>query len=188
MQFHKLFIGVTLAIAATTGIQSATYTLTKAESISTEQARQTFFNYPPRLIRAAASQVGRDTPSTYEFTLTVPKDAGQPLKAVKITQAKNLETVNFEVSDSKAFIGKRFAAGPEIQLASIGGDQPSTPGEVTIVFDRPVQPGTTVTVALAAQANPNWGGVYLFGVTAYPAGDNGLGQFLGYGRICFYNN
>jgi hypothetical protein len=27
--------------------------------------------------------------------------------------------------------------------------------------------------------------VYLLGVTAYPDGENGLGQFLGYGRINF---
>ncbi|WP_138499726.1 DUF2808 domain-containing protein [Nostoc sp. PA-18-2419] len=189
MQFHKLVISITLAIAATTAIQSATNTSTKAESISIDQSEQTFFNHPPQLIRAAAPQTARDTSSTYEFTLTVPKDAGQPLKAVKIAQAKNLETIKFDINKSKAFASERFAAGPEIRLASIGGnDQPSTLGEAIVVFDQPVQPGSTVTVALAAQKNPSLDGVYLFGVTAYPVGDNGLGQFLGYGRINFYNN
>ena len=69
-------------------------------------------------------------------------------------------------------------------LASIGGEQPNKPGEATIAFDPPVSPGTTVTVALRAKRNPS-GGVYLFGVTAFPAGERSWGQFLGYGRLHF---
>lgn len=148
---------------------------------------QTFFAHPPSLGRVAASQSSRNAPSTYEFTLTVPPDAGQPLKAVTIAQDTNLETINFDVSQSKAFAGGRYAAGPELPLASVGGAQPA-PGEVTIVFDQPVQPGSTVTVAIATNANPSFGGTYEFGVTAYPEGDNGRGQFLGYRRLNFYSN
>jgi hypothetical protein len=211
MQFHKLTVNIMLAIAATIGFQSATHASNKdgfiaeqigmkttqaqatqaessAENISINQSGHTFFSDPPQLIRTAASQIGTYIPSSYEFTLTVPKDAGQPLKAVKIVQDKNMETVHFDVSDSKAFIGDRLTASSEVRLASVGGEQPTNSGEVTIVFDQPVQPGSTVTVALAAQRNPGWGGVYLFGVTAYPAGGDGLGQFLGYGRISFYGN
>lgn len=102
--------------------------------------------------------------------MTVPEDAGQPLKAVKITQAENLEIVKFDVSNSKASLGQRFASSSEIRLASTGG-QPAHPGEVTLVFDQLVQPGSTVTVALAVQQNPSWGGVYEFGVTVYPVGE-----------------
>ncbi|PSB24430.1 DUF2808 domain-containing protein [Stenomitos frigidus] len=160
----------------------------QAANSPVNQEGQTFFSHPPQLMRVAASQIGKDTPSTYEFALTVPKDAGRPLKAVTIAQATNVETVKFVVSSSKAFVGDRLTASSEIRLASVGGEQPVNPGEVTIVFDQPVQPGSTVTVALAAQRNPTWGGVYEFGVTAYPAGENGLGQFLGYGRLNFYGN
>lgn len=211
MQFHKLTIRTTLAIATAVGMQSATHATTKydlliqqfglqtaqaqidqsepeAARIPVNQIGQTFFSHPPQLIRAAASQTGAYTPSTYKFTLIVPKDAGQPLKAVTIAQAENLETVKFDVSNSKAFLGERFAASSEIRLASIGGDQPDKPGEATIVFDQPVQPGSTVTVALAVQRNPTWSGIYQFGVTAYPTGENSLGQFLGFGRINFYGN
>jgi hypothetical protein len=119
--------------------------------------------------------------------LTVPKDAGQPLKAVTIAQAENLEIVKFDVSNSKASLGERFASSSEIRLASTGG-QAAHPDEVTLVFDQPVQPSSTVTVALAVQRNPSWGGVYEFGVTIYPVGEHGLGQFLGYRRINFYGN
>jgi hypothetical protein len=158
------------------------------KSLSTDQVGRTFFSHPPTLIRAASSQIGVSIPSTYEFTLTVPQDARQPLKAVTITQAGNAETINFDANNSKAFTGRKLTVNSEIRLASVGGAQPANSGEATIVFDQPVQPGNTVTIALAAQRNPNWGGIYLFGVTAYPDGENGLGQFLGYGRIHFYSN
>ncbi len=211
MKFHKLSISVTLAIAAVAGLQAATHASTRydfiakqtgqqtvqprstqpasqAKSPAIKQAGQPFFSHPPQLMRTAATQIGADTPSTYELTLTVPQDAGQPLQAVTIAQAKNVETVNFDVSHSKAYVGERLTASAEVRLASIGGEQPTNPGEVTIVFDQPVQPGSTVTVALAAQSNPTRGGVYFFGVTVYPGGEDGRGQFLGYGRINFYGN
>ena len=167
--------------------QAATQPTSSAKALSTNQVGQPFFSRPPQLIRAVAFPNGAYTSATYEFTLTVPEDAGQPLKAVKITQARNFANLKFDISNSKAFIGKQVKGGSEIRLANIGSDQPANPGEVTIVFDQAVQPGNAVTVALAAQSNPSGGGVYLFGVTAYPAGESGLGQFLGYGRINFYS-
>lgn len=146
--------------------------------------RQNFFAHPPTLIRTNALHTTAHTASAYEFTISLPADAGAPLKAVTIVQDQNLETIKFSPRQSKAFSGKRYAAGPEIPLARIGGTQ-ETPGTVMIVFDQPVQPGSTVTVAVEAQANPIWGGIYEFGVTAYPTDENGRGQFLGYGRISF---
>jgi Protein of unknown function (DUF2808) len=148
---------------------------------------QTYFSTSPRLTRSAASEKGAYAPSTYEFTLAVPADAGQPLKAVTIAQAENAETIRFDVPNSKAFAGNRYAAGPVIPLASIGGSQPANSKAVTIVFDQPVQPGSTVTVALEAKANPTFGGIYEFGVTAFPGGENGTGLFLGFGRLSFYS-
>lgn len=53
--------------------------------IAMGQAGQTSFSHPLTLVRVASSQLGVSIPSTYEFTLTVPQDAGQPLKAVTIT-------------------------------------------------------------------------------------------------------
>ncbi|MBD2468924.1 DUF2808 domain-containing protein [Nostoc sp. FACHB-145] len=217
MQFQKLSISITLATlavsaqqhAATANPPSASHASTKNEvilqqlglpttqsqtthfqsqkNISTDQARQTFFSQPLHLVRAAASPDGAYAPSTYEFTLTIPKDAGQPLKAVTITQATNVETVEFDITHSRVFNSRR-AAGTEIQLASVGGHQPSNAGEATIVFDQPVLPGNTVTIVLAVRRNPIGSGIYQFGVTAYPDGENSLGQFLGYGRINFHDN
>lgn len=51
-----------------------------------------------------------------------------------------------------------------------------------------VQPGTTVTITLEVKRNPSTSGTYLFGVTAYPVGEKGIGSFLGHGRLFFYDN
>jgi Protein of unknown function (DUF2808) len=206
MNFSTSALSSVLAIAALVGTQSTVLATTKydsitqplitlpaqinsgSERISSHSSGQTFFNHPPSLIHVGAVQVSRNSPSTYEFTLTVPANAGQSLKAVMISQVENLETVSFDINQSHAFAGQRFAMGSEIPLASVGGERPAHPGDVTIVFDQPVLPGRTVTVAVKADSNPNYGGVYLFGVTAYPAGENSLGQFIGYGRIHFPND
>jgi hypothetical protein len=146
--------------------------------------RQNFFAHPPTLIRANALHQSAYAPSIYEFTITVPADAGAALKAVSVMQDRNVETIRFEHQSNKAFVGNRYAAGPEIPLASVGGVD-AAPGTTTVVFEQPVQPGTTVTVAIDAKANPGFGGIYEFGVTAYPEGDQVKSQFLGYGRIAF---
>lgn len=216
MKLYTLTLGAISAIAAVTGLPSATHAFTnpnaitkqlespaansqpveppatqteaRATSVVLNQAGQTFFSHPPQIIRAAASQSGAYIPSTYEFTLTVPEDAGQPLQSVTIAQTENLETIRFNLDKSKAFLGQRLTASSEIPLASVTNGSTDSPNDVTIVFDQPVEPGSTVTISLAGQRNLRWGGVYLFGVTAYPSGENGLGQFLGYQRINFYDN
>ncbi|NJO94284.1 MAG: DUF2808 domain-containing protein [Hydrococcus sp. RM1_1_31] len=139
----------------------------------------------PRLIRAAATQVTPNAPSTYQFTIHVPKNAGEPLKAVTITQKTSPERIKFDASNSKAFMGDSFAGGPAISLANIGGSQPSDDNSVTIVFDKPVEPGNTVTVSLRAFHNPQFGGIYQFGVTAYPIGEKSEGLYLGSARLHF---
>lgn len=212
MQFRQFSLAV-LTIATIAGSAAIAHAETRLEAISertqlqsvppqeepTQATRpqpiqvnvnngRTFFTHAPLLIRAATSSQGTHTPSTYEFTLRVPENAGQPLQAVTIAQAQNGETIRFNPAKSQAFMGQRFAAGPEIPLSQRVATQPDRPGEVTVQFDQPVQPGSTVTVALQAQANPSDGGVYLFGVTAVPAGEMGLGQFLGYGRLHFYSS
>jgi hypothetical protein len=204
MKFHSFFASTALTIAtivsAYPALSQQTTTVQAPQTVNNDlninndpninndlNKGQTFFSASPRLVRSIASMNSPNVSSTYEFTLAVPANAGQPLKAVTIAQAENLETIQFDLNRSQAFAGDRYAAGSVIPLANIGGEQPKNSRAVTIVFAQPVQPGHTVTVALEA-TNPNFGGVYEFGVTAYPAGENGLGQFLGFGRLNFYGN
>jgi hypothetical protein len=145
---------------------------------------QVFFDQAPRLVRAATSSSSSSAPATYQFTLKVPENAGAPLQAVTIRQRENLETIEIDADESRAFEGDSFAGGPRLSLASVGG--PDLPeGETTVMFDPPIEPGKTVTISLEAERNPLLGGIYLFGVTAYPTGDQTNGLFLGYGRLMF---
>jgi hypothetical protein len=156
-----------------------------AEAIELGGGR-TFFDSAPRLIRTATTNSSANAPGTYHFTIAHPEDAGVPLKAVTISRPRGLEQLEFDVSDSRAFQGDSFAGGPSIPLASIGGAEDAD--EVMIVFDEPVQPGSVVTVALSAEANPSFGGVYSFGVTVFPVGENSPGLYLGSRDIRFYSS
>lgn len=151
--------------------------------VAGQVGEKTFFDRVPRLVRAATdNQQTYISGATYEFTLSVPADAGAPLEAVTI--APDATTTEFDVSRSVAYVNGGRAA----TLASVGGPQSTNSNAATIVFNPPIQPGQTVTIALKAQRNPDREGTQLFGITAYPAGESGVGQFLGFGRLTFYSN
>jgi len=145
------------------------------------------FDRAPRLVRSAASSSSPNSGADYQFTITLPIDAGEPLQAIQITPHNHVEEISLNHSDSAAFEGDSLAGGPDLPLSSIGGPT-EVPGEALFVFNPPVLPGNTITVELEAEHNPAQGGVYEYGVTAYPAGPNGIGMFLGYGRLHLLDN
>ena len=163
--------------------------VTLGDWASTATAEQvggrSYFDHAPRLTRSAVSNYTPLNPSTYQFTISVPSDAGAALQTVKIVQEPNLDRVHFNVANSSAFLGNSFAGGQSVPLAALGGDLPQDATEATVTFNPPIQPGQTVTVVLDASKNPWLGGSYLFGVTAYPEGNQNSGLFLGFGRIQF---
>ena len=144
---------------------------------------KTVFEAGPRLTRTAATNSSINTPSTYHFTIEVPENAGEALEAVTISPKNNPDNIDFVVNKNSAFIGDSFAGGPNLDLADIGGSLPLDSDDITVVFDEPVQPGETVTVKLRAKRNPSRPGIYLFGVTAFPEGENSSGLYLGSGRL-----
>ena len=168
-----------LAIAITViGVSFLNLQPTEAVELPNEQ---TAFVRSLRLTRAATSFLGKNnSAATYQFTIEVPGDAGEALKSIKIVQRNGSKKVVFQDNKSRALKGNSLSSA-SIPLAAVRGD--SKPGEVTLVFDTPVEPGKTVTIAVKPKRNPSRGGVYLFGITAYPTGDNSPGLYLGSGRI-----
>ena len=148
---------------------------------------KTVFLAAPRLIRTAATNLSANGPSTYHFTIEVPKNADEALQAVTISQKGNPVHINFALDRSNAFMGDSFAGGTDLDLADIGGDLSVNPNDVTFVFDEPVQPGETVTVRLKVKRNPSRGSIFQFGVTAFPEGENSDGLYIGSGRLHFYS-
>jgi hypothetical protein len=146
-----------------------------------------YFTSPPQLgpVRTTNSAVDAWV-VTYYFTVTVPEKAGEPLGKVTIAQSEGLDRIRFSPQEVRAFAGTRDRNAIPFSLGEIQVDRPSR--IVTVNFDPPVPPGQTVTIALSPDRNPLYGGVYLFGVTAFPQGAKSYGQFLGFGRLHFYES
>lgn len=178
-----LLLGGMVAIAPTLSIKSI-----QAVELSDGTV---YFVSPPRLdpdsvfsTRQSAAAIS----PTYYFTLEIPEDAGEPLSQVSIAQQGGdtaSQRILFEPEDSFAFMGTRGDRGDELPLSNATFDEDTN--TVTLTFDTPVAPGTIVTVGVKSHRNPLLSGVYLLGITAYPPGEKVHGQFLGYGRLHFYD-
>ncbi len=144
-----------------------------------------FFTAPPRLVGASSTNNSVNAWSvTYYFTLNHLENAGEPLQRVTIVQDQGTDTVRFSPKETEAFEGTRDRLGSKLSLGEVTADRKSR--TVTVNFNPPLPPGKTVTIALSPDRNPLYGGVYLFGVTAFPPGEKTHGQFLGFGRLHFY--
>ena len=175
---------IPLTLSALTLGFLATLTTVSAQAVRLADGRIAF-NHPPRLVEATTldhSSVGN---GRYHFVIEVPMDAGEPLGAVVITPLDRANRIAFNLGASEAELAPAYARGPMVPLASVGGAADNSDG-LLVAFDDPIQPGETVTVTLRTVQNPR-GGVYQFEVTGYPAGDNGVGQYLGIGRIQIYD-
>jgi hypothetical protein len=152
--------------------------------------RPASFTQPPRLltIESSEKQVAASR-STYFFTLNMPENAGSGLGQITINQrdADNfLRQIDYRSEDTRAFTGTAGDRGTDIPIADTTYNEDDH--TLTVRFAEPVAPGTSVTIALRPRRNPRMQGVYLFGVTAFPANNTENGQFLGYGRLTFYGN
>ncbi|MBV8885249.1 MAG: DUF2808 domain-containing protein [Chroococcidiopsidaceae cyanobacterium CP_BM_RX_35] len=146
------------------------------------------FTQPPLLVAAKTPYVETKAwDTTYFFTLDVPVNAGEPLQRVTFSQTEGSEPIRFDLKANRAFEGTQEHQGPKLTL------QPPTKSDrssqqIAVTFDPPVPPGKTVTIALRTIRNPLYDGIYLFGVTAFPPGEQAVGQFIGYGRLQFYTD
>ena len=120
----------------------------------------------------------------YFFTLNLPGDANHSLGQVTIQQKESPDTIEFELDKTQAFEGTENKQGQALKLKEVT-IEPQTQ-TINVSFSPPVPPDTTFTISLQAKRNPSIGGVYLFRVNAFPAGDNPMGLDLGVGRLQFY--
>ncbi len=143
------------------------------------------FSSSPRLIRSMTTYRNPSVLANYQFTLEIPSDAGTPLKKVKITQQSNLEIIRFFPEQTKAFIGQKFI-NKDDQIIPIESAifEKNTENSLLITFTQGLEPGTTLTLSLRGK-NPRYGGIYQFGITVFPAGNQAQPLYLGVGRIHF---
>ncbi len=123
--------------------------------------------------------------ATYYFTLALPASTKQPLQKIAFTQIQGLESITFDGKNSRAFEGTPNRKGQKLGLTlTKSNEQQQT---VIVTLDRPILPGTTITIALKSLRNPSYDGVYLFQVKALASESQTQGQVVGTARLQFYN-
>lgn len=141
----------------------------------------------PHLLKVSGVHLEPSGVGTFYFTINIPASYGKSLEAIRISQIPSgHRLLSFDANQSKVVLGQRFLAKNEdVALSAIGGSDDEQRGALTLAFAKPLLPGTTFTVAVEVERNPISGGIYQFGVTAYPVGDGTSGLYLGTGRVNF---
>ena len=121
----------------------------------------------------------------YYFNLKLPEDIGEPLQKVVIRQRSGGDDIKFKPEKTKAYLGDHRNKQEALEVTTAIDEATE---EITVEFEQPIPPGNSLTIGLKPRRNPDYGGVYLFGVTAYPTGEKPLGMYLGPGRLHFYQN
>jgi hypothetical protein len=142
----------------------------------------------PSLINSGATRSISDAASTYYFTVHVPQTATNALRAVSIKQKISSQEIPVNVSKTQAFLGSEVNEGTMIPLIPIGGSNPSERNEIMVIFEQPIPPGNTVTVALDVKENPSYPRIYQFGVTAFPNSEVIPPLYLGTARINIFGS
>lgn len=157
-------------ISDTQAVQLADNTVAFAKSPQLLDAMTTF-----RAVRARGAK--------YYFTLFLPPTVDEPLQKITVNLRQGADKIDYQLDKTSAAIGTVRNRTEKIPIADTTFDEETQ--TVTVTFAKPVSAGTTFTVGLKPKHNPDFGGVYLFGVTAFPAGEKSQGMYLGSVRLDF---
>ena len=171
-----------MAGTLTFGVGASRANSPSAQAIRFADGRSSF-GVPFQLSNARTSQASvRFRGASYYFTFNLPETASQSLNRVTIRQNGG-SLVEFDSARIKAFLNQK--PKENCKLGEVKVDKKTQ--EVDLVFNPPIQPGQTVTVAIGPFENPSVSGIYNFGVSAFPTGDKPEKQFLGYGSLRFFD-
>lgn len=121
----------------------------------------------------------------YYFDLKLPEGVGEPLKRVVFQQRTGSEEIEFKPEQTKAYLNRSRDEEDLIDLTTTFNEET---GEVVVEFNEPIPIGSELSIGIKPKENPDIGGVYLFGVTAFPRGEKSRGLYLGAGRLHFFDN
>ena len=168
-----------------TGLIITTLNIPVTNAVQFPDSGRVAFNKSPLLRNAVTTFSGvRVWGAKYYFTVELPADAGEPLQKVVIAQRQGVDDISFYLDKTVAYNGTHRRKEEQLTLENVSQDEETE--AITVIFANPIPPGTTFTVRLRPKRNPDVGGVYLFGVTAFPWGENPDGLYLGAGRLQFF--
>ena len=172
-------------VAACLAASGAPMVLPAPSAAEAVQGRSVFLNPPWRVELIAYYNTAWDPQPDYNFIVEVPADAGAPLGGLTIQQTRGSDWwFPYYVERTSAFVGRPRAEGRKLPLKA---DFHQQQRRFEIRFDPPVPPGTTVTTVLKPWSNPDQADVYMFAVTAWPAGPNPTPTPLGYATLRIYS-
>jgi hypothetical protein len=179
-----------IRLASSFGVGLAGCLVILASALNSVAARElsdgtTIFEKSPRLVDAITTYNNTYVwNATYYFTIDLPENAGEPLQKVSIAQRQGSENIKFNLDETVAYEGTADDKGKQLSIIKVDFDEKNN--AITAIFAKPVSPGKTVTVGFRPKRNPQYDGIYLFGVTVFPRGDKPQGLYLGVGRLHFY--
>ena len=142
------------------------------------------FAHPPKLLNAITTfRAVRARGAKYYFTLFLPKTAEESVQKITVNLRQGGDDINYKLDKTIAAVGTARDKNESIAIAQTTFDEETE--TVTVTFAEPVSAGTIFTVGLRPKRNPDFGGTYLFGVTAFPAGEKSQGIYLGAARLQF---
>lgn len=178
--------GVALASASLLALGSTWGFLAPAPAPAIQYSDGTVgFSYPPRLTESYATRnLVSESNVTYYLTFDFPEAAVEPLDRVVIRLNEGYDPIfRYRLEATEAFTNTP-SGRVSLSLGEVTQDQDAR--ELTVSFAPPAEPGAPITLALRPVRNPRFGGVYLFGATAYPVGETVESTFMGYARLSFY--
>lgn len=148
----------------------------------------TVFTSPPRLVDfVTTNDSANKRDVTYYVTINLLPEAEEPLETLSVELVEGrFRRLNYHTDRIEVFEGTPRDREDNYPIASAEYDDDTQ--TVTVQLSQSVPPGEVITLALKPVRNPSRGGVYLFRVTAAPAGSNPVAQRVGTGRIHIYRD
>ena len=158
--------------------------ISKATEDQYSTSQKANFVKSPKLVDSHTTFSGiRVRQAVYYFDLEIPGDAVGSLQKVWIAQRQGAEDIEFRLDKTRAFQGNHRRKQEPITLANVTQDESTN--AINVTFATPIQPGSQITIGLKPRRNPDFSGFYLFGVTAFPTGEDPTGLYLGVARFYF---
>jgi hypothetical protein len=180
---NKIIQFTRLGIAFILGISFLGLSIPRSQAVQLADGTVAFANPPTLLDAITTFRAVRFRGAKYYFTISLPTTADESLQKITINLRQGGDDINYRLDKTIAAIGTARNKKEEIAIAdTLFAEETET---VTVIFAEPISPGTTFTVGLVPKRNPDLGGTYLFGVTAFPAGEKSQGIYLGSGRLQF---
>lgn len=155
------------------------------DAVALELRGATYFNKAPWNVELLSYYTTVwETRTEYYFSISLDPEAGASLGGLTIQQTRGVDNrFPFFVERTSAFLGRPRREGDRVPVeASFNSDA----RRFTLRFPEPIPPGQTVTVVLKPWNNPAFADVYMFQVTAFPAGPNPSPAPLGFGTLRIY--